>query len=164
MSEFNKVKEFMEAMDQDVPALPSIPSKKVIQLRIGLIEEEITELLTSLYVLLKRRNNLSHDELVRALVEIADGVADVNYVVNGTAVAFGLDGEQIFDIVHKANMAKRGGPVSIQGKRLKPPGWKPPETAIKSLIETAWANYVAPPVPQREGIEWEGPQDENPLR
>ena len=61
------------------------------------------------------------------LVEIADGLADLIYVLIGTSIAYGIDLEPIWDEVHKTNMAKVGGGVRGDGKILKPEGWEPPE-------------------------------------
>jgi predicted HAD superfamily Cof-like phosphohydrolase len=56
-------------------------------------------------------------------------MADLDYVVEGTRLEFGIDGEPIAAEVHRANMAKTEGPVAPDGKRLKPPGWTPPDIA-----------------------------------
>jgi predicted HAD superfamily Cof-like phosphohydrolase len=44
MSNFKKVKNFMETFRQDVKNRPSFPSEKIISLRCSLIEEELSEL------------------------------------------------------------------------------------------------------------------------
>ena len=61
------------------------------------------------------------------LVELADGLADLDYVIEGARVEFGIDGVPIAAEVHRANMAKTTGSVREDGKRLKPPGWQPPD-------------------------------------
>lgn len=150
----------MLAMDQEVPDIPKYPSEKVQQLRIDLVEEEVTELLRVLYRVLRKvrlGGFVAHGEKLTNLVDIADAVADCIYVISGTATAFGIDAEQVFEIVHAANMRKTEGPTRIDGKRLKPLGWQPPEPQITDLITNAWANAAPVPVEQRDGIEWEGP-------
>jgi predicted HAD superfamily Cof-like phosphohydrolase len=72
------------------------------------------------------------------LVEAIDGLCDLLYVVNGAAVAFGIDLEPFFDEVHRANMAKEGGMTRADGKVLKPEGWKPPD--IESILLRQEAN------------------------
>jgi NTP pyrophosphatase (non-canonical NTP hydrolase) len=42
----------------------------------------------------------------RDLIELADGVADLAYVVAGTAAAFGLPLDGLIDEVHASNMSK----------------------------------------------------------
>jgi hypothetical protein len=85
------------------------------KLRAALIEEEARETV----------------EAIRAgdLVEAIDGMCDLLCVVYGTAAEFGIDLAPFWDEVHRTNMAKAGGPVREDGKRLKPPGWKPPDIA-----------------------------------
>jgi predicted HAD superfamily Cof-like phosphohydrolase len=63
------------------------------------------------------------------LVEAIDGMCDLLCVVYGTAAEFGIDLAPFWDEVHRTNMAKAGGPVREDGKRLKPPGWTPPDIA-----------------------------------
>ena len=74
------------------------------------------------------------DELHRALasrdiVEAADALADLLYVVLAAGVRWGIALGPVFDEVHAANMRKKDGPVRADGKKLKPPGWKPPDVA-----------------------------------
>lgn len=162
MNEFKAVKEFMQVCGQDVPPTPRLPSIENVRLRIRLIEEETTELLQDLYWLLhylERHSDVPMPQplRLRALTAIADDVADVNYVVNGTGVAFGIDGETVFNIVHEANMLKASGPRREDGKQLKPEGWQPPEPMISRHLQQQWLDYT-PTVEQKAGIPWEGPQ------
>lgn len=156
----------MWAFGQEVPPTPTIPTAAIVRLRIKLIEEETTELLQDLYWLLRWLEKhpdepMSKSLKLRLLTAIADDVADVNYVVNGTGVAMGIDGEAIFEIVHEANMQKLTGPVREDGKQLKPPGWQPPEPVISRHLERQWIDWVGPPVEQIAGVSWEGEPDRN---
>jgi predicted HAD superfamily Cof-like phosphohydrolase len=63
------------------------------------------------------------------LPAIADGLADLIYVAIGTAVAYGIDLRPVWAAVQAANLGKLGGTVREDGKRMKPPGWKPPDVA-----------------------------------
>jgi predicted HAD superfamily Cof-like phosphohydrolase len=66
----------------------------------------------------------------------ADACADIDYVVEGARIAFGIRGEPIADAVHDANMTKLLGPI-VNGKKLKPAGWKAPD--IEGLLrEQGW--------------------------
>lgn len=65
--------------------------------------------------------------------EMIDALCDILYVTFGAAVAMGVDLDPFFAEVQRANMAKAGGPVREDGKRLKPPGWTPPD--IKGLLD-----------------------------
>lgn len=153
VSESDSVRVFMAAVGQEVPELPKIPDKKVLALRVRLIGEEITELFE---VLGRIHDGLSHGERLGILIDLADAVADCNYVITGTAIAFGLPAHEIFEIVTAANMAKIGGPQDADGKQLKPIGWQPPEPQIKNIITNLWANAPPKPVAQTGGVEWEG--------
>lgn len=91
------------------------PQVRRPELRAALIEEEARETVDAIR---------SGD-----LVEAIDGMCDLLCVVYGTAAEFGVDLAPFWDEVHRTNMAKAGGPVREDGKRLKPPGWAPPDIA-----------------------------------
>jgi predicted HAD superfamily Cof-like phosphohydrolase len=73
-------------------------------------------------------------ELARAqakgdVVEFADGLADLAWVVLGTAVEAGIPLNEVWAEVRRSNMAKVGGRLDESGKLLKPAGWSPPDVA-----------------------------------
>ena len=73
---------------------------------------------------------LKHDELQAALGQkdvaaVAKELADLLYVVYGTAVSCGIDLEPVFREVHRSNMTKVGGHKRADGKWVKPPGYSP---------------------------------------
>lgn len=115
-----QIAEFHQKFGQPIGATPLINPDRV-ELRSELIREEAIETMIAMK---------SGD-----LVGVADGIVDLIYVAIGAAVEFGIDIDPIFDIVHAANMAKEGGGTRADGKILKPPGWKSPDTAI--LVELA---------------------------
>ncbi len=92
------------------------------------------------------RNDLLREEageLIAAceageLTAIADGIADVLYVVYGTAVTYGLDADALVREVHRSNMSKlddNGQPIRrADGKILKGPKYSPPQ--LELLIAT----------------------------
>lgn len=63
------------------------------------------------------------------LIETIDGLVDVLVVTYGAAVEFGVNLAPFWEEIHRTNMAKVGGPIRADGKRLKPPGWIPPDIA-----------------------------------
>lgn len=65
---------------------------KLAQLRINLIEEEVTELKDAI-----KENNMT---------EVIDALSDILYVVYGMGQAFGIDLDKSFKIVHASNMTK----------------------------------------------------------
>ncbi len=61
------------------------------------------------------------------IAALADACADLAYVVEGTNLEFGINGDEIMAEVHRANMTKAGGGKDEHGKAIKPPGWTPPD-------------------------------------
>jgi predicted HAD superfamily Cof-like phosphohydrolase len=108
--------------------LPRIPPDNEAQLRLDLITEEYDELATAI-------EN-------RDIVKVADGIADLIYVLIGTAHSYGIPLEKVWKEVHQTNMAKEGGSTREDGKILKPEGWVPPDIAylIKREINLQFAH------------------------
>ena len=94
MTNFEKVKNFMETFGQEVKKKPSFGSDKVNQLRCDLIQEELEEL----KIAVKEKN----------LIELADALTDILYVTYGAGHAFGVDLDKCFDEVQRSNMSKLG--------------------------------------------------------
>ena len=111
MSNFFKVKKFMQKFKQEVKSKPSFPDENIIKLRINLIKEELLEL----EVALNEKN----------IEETADALTDILYVTYGAGHAFGIDLDKCFDEVQKSNMSKLdkfGNPIyNDQGKVMKGP-------------------------------------------
>ena len=96
LTNFDKVKEFMNAFGQEVVAKPDWPSAETMELRMDLIEEEVGEF------------NDACSDASGSLVDVADALADILYVVYGAGHAFGIDLDKCFDEVHRSNMSKLG--------------------------------------------------------
>lgn len=117
-SSLQKVAEFHEAFDTPVGEHPTIPRRDRRKLRIELIREELEEL-----------------ENAEDIVEIADALVDLHYVVMGSVLEFGLQGifRELFDEVHDSNMSKlddEGNPIFREdGKVLKSKNYRAPELA-----------------------------------
>jgi predicted HAD superfamily Cof-like phosphohydrolase len=113
----------MFAGDQIVRTFPTTnvsPEEKL--LRIKLMMSELSETIDAI--------------AANDIVKIADGIADLIYVVKGTAITYGIDIEPIFNEVHKSNMSKCIDGKLIKdssGKVLKPDSYSPPD--IELLIE-----------------------------
>lgn len=74
----------------------------------------------------------------RDLVRVADALVDLAYVVLGTAHYHGLPWVPLFEVVHRANLAKERGDGHDRGpceRVIKPPGWQPP--AIAEILKSA---------------------------
>ena len=94
MSNFNKVKTFMETFGQEVKNRPSFSTSKINNLRYDLIKEELEEL------------KVAMDN--KDLLEVADALTDILYVTYGAGHAFGIDLDKCFEEVQSSNMSKLG--------------------------------------------------------
>ena len=116
MSNFNKVKTFMETFGQEVKAKSSFSTDKINKLRYDLIKEELDEL----KVALNDKN----------LLEVADALTDILYVAYGAGHAFGIDLDKCFQEVQNSNMSKldvNGKPIyNDAGKVMKGPKYFKP--------------------------------------
>ncbi|MBM4122812.1 MAG: hypothetical protein FJ249_09505 [Nitrospira sp.] len=105
------VEEFHRRFDILVGAAPTVPDETTTALRMRLIHEESAELQEAL--------------AQQDLPAVAKELADLLYVVYGTAVSCGIDMESVFREVHRSNMSKVGGHKRADGKWVKPPGYSP---------------------------------------
>ena len=123
MSNFNKVKVFMETFGQEVKSKASFPDQKIQNLRYDLIKEELEELKDAL-----NQKNLK---------EVADALTDILYVTYGAGHAFGIDLDKCFAEVQNSNMSKldeNGKPVyNENGKVMKGPNYFKPN--LQKFIE-----------------------------
>ena len=94
MSNFNKVKTFMEIFGQEVKTKPSFSTDKINGLRYDLIKEELEEL----------KEAMENKDLL----EVADALTDILYVTYGAGHAFGIDLDKCFEEVQNSNMSKLG--------------------------------------------------------
>lgn len=122
------VEDFHRALDVPIGGSPAIRRPGF---RASLIAEEVQETLEAITgerVWIQFSDDEEASD-ARDLVAAIDGMCDILCVVYGTAVEFGVDLAPFWDEVHRTNMAKQGGPVRADGKRLKPEGWQPPDIA-----------------------------------
>jgi len=75
------------------------------------------------------------DELARAilngdLVEIADALGDVKYLIRGTAVTYGIPIDRVFDEIHRSNMTKERPPGGGDAKAVKGKDYSPPDLSF----------------------------------
>jgi predicted HAD superfamily Cof-like phosphohydrolase len=90
----NLVAEFHQTFKHPIVLHPQIPPKERSNLRISLIEEELRELEEAV------KNN--------DIVEVADALCDIQYVLSGAILEFGLGGKfkDLFEEVQRSNMSK----------------------------------------------------------
>ena len=117
MTNFEKVKNFMQTFGQEVKKKPSFGSEKINNLRYDLIKEELEELKEAL------------DK--KDLVEVADALTDILYVTYGAGHAFGINLNDCFEEVQQSNMSKldnEGKPIyNDAGKVMKGPKYFKPD-------------------------------------
>ena len=117
MSNFNKVKTFMETFGQEVKTKPSFSTDKINNLRYDLIKEELEEL----------KEAMENKDLL----EVADALTDILYVAYGAGHAFGIDLDKCFEEVQNSNMSKLGKdgkPIyNESGKVMKGPKYFKPD-------------------------------------
>tara|TARA_B100000795_G_scaffold141156_1_gene105677 strand:+ start:162 stop:536 length:375 start_codon:yes stop_codon:yes gene_type:complete len=123
MSNFNKVKAFMETFGQEVKTNPSLSTDKINSLRYDLIKEELEEL----KIAIENKD----------LLEVADALTDILYVTYGAGHAFGVDLDKCFIEVQESNMSKLdldGKPIYNDfGKVMKGPNYFKPN--LKKFIK-----------------------------
>ena len=117
MSNFKKVKTFMETFGQEVKNKPSFSTEKINNLRYDLIKEELDEL----KVAMENKD----------LLEVADALTDILYVTYGAGHAFGINLDKCFEEVQNSNMSKLdegGKPIYNEaGKVMKGPKYFKPD-------------------------------------
>ena len=117
MSNFNRVKKFMQTFGQEVKTKASFPDEKIVKLRFELIKEELEEL-----------NQAIKD---KDLKEVADALTDILYVTYGAGHAFGINLDKCFEEVQNSNMSKldeNGKPIyNDSGKVMKGPSYFKPD-------------------------------------
>lgn len=90
----NQVAEFHKTFKHPILDSPQIPAEDRARLRVALLAEELKELEVAI--------------LQKDIVEVADALCDLQYVLSGAVLEFGL-GEKfrsLFDEVQRSNMSK----------------------------------------------------------
>lgn len=90
----NQVAEFHKTFKHPILAQPAIPDENRCRLRVALLAEELKELEVAI--------------LEKDIVGVADALCDLQYVLSGAILEFGL-GEKfkaLFDEVQRSNMSK----------------------------------------------------------
>lgn len=111
------VKHFYDVFEVSYEGSPNWPDDETIRLRVGLVEEELAEVIDA----------INDDNMENLLKELTD----LQYVLDGLYLTFGLDRLKILAMreVHKSNLTKLGpGNTVIRngaGKVLKGKGYRP---------------------------------------
>ncbi len=117
MSNFEKVKKFMETFGQEVKQKAEFPNDKITTLRYDLIKEELEEL----RIAIEKKD----------IKEVADALTDILYVTYGAGHSFGINLDKCFEEVQSSNMSKLGEdgrPIyNDKGKVMKGPNYFKPD-------------------------------------
>ena len=117
MTNFQKVKIFMQTFNQEVKLKPSFSTEKINKLTYNFIKEELEE--------------FKHALENKDLLEVADALTDILYVTYGAGHAFGIDLDSCFEEVQNSNMSKLGKdgkPIRNEaGKVMKGPNYYKPD-------------------------------------
>jgi len=156
---YTLVKQFHETFKHPVATEPTPGTLAHRRLRVSLIAEELGELCQALGVTLelsvfptgdvgdeRNANNVSngygmvkwigdatlcHPDDKVDLIEAADALGDLDYVVQGSNLVFGFQGPLIFEEIHNSNMSKLGAdgqPIwDEMGKVVKGPNYYKPD-------------------------------------
>ena len=122
-----QVLEFHKKFNKTIgyPRYPNVAAEQ--KFRLDLIDEEYTELLEAL-----NDPDLSDRQRV---IDVADALGDLAYVIFGAAVCWGIDLASVIDAIHTSNMTKSTGEKRSDGKVLKGPDYAPPQ--IEQALELA---------------------------
>jgi len=117
MTNFEKVRKFMETFGQEIKEKAQFPNEKITSLRHDLIKEELDEL----------KEAMDNNDIK----EVADALTDILYVTYGAGHAFGINLDKCFEEVQNSNMSKLGSdgkPVyNDKGKVMKGPNYYKPD-------------------------------------
>ncbi|MDC0433857.1 nucleoside triphosphate pyrophosphohydrolase family protein [Pelagibacteraceae bacterium] len=116
MTNFERVRKFMETFGQEIKVKAQFPNEKITSLRYDLINEELGEL----------KEAIDNNDIK----EVADALTDILYVTYGAGHAFGINLDKCFEEVQNSNMSKLGldgKPIyNEKGKVMKGPNYFKP--------------------------------------
>ena len=117
MTNFERVRKFMETFGQEIKGKAQFPNEKITSLRYDLISEELGEL----------KEAIDNNDIK----EVADALTDILYVTYGAGHAFGINLDKCFEEVQNSNMSKLGldgKPIyNEKGKVMKGPNYFKPD-------------------------------------
>ncbi len=94
LDSLNQVAEFHKTFNAPILETPQIPSKERAELRVSLLQEELDEL----------KQAIADNDII----EVADALCDLQYVLSGAVLEFGLGNKfvELFNEVQRSNMSK----------------------------------------------------------
>jgi len=140
---FEDVRDFHRTFGHPAPDVPTVIPQERVEARADWLNEEADEFVTA-SGLVEARIGASADPAdtyghVDVIAEQADAMIDAAYFALGGLVELGIDPSPLWDIVHRANMAKLWPDGTVRrrpedGKVIKPPGWQDPGPLIRAEV------------------------------
>lgn len=129
INSLNQVSDFHRTFNAPVLNTPQIPSEQRCQLRVSLLQEELNELSEAI-----KDNNL---------VEIADALCDLQYVLSGAVLEFGLGEKfvELFNEVQRSNMSKACSTEEEAQKTLEHYKQKDGTEGYYKQVGDKWVTY-----------------------
>lgn len=129
INSLNQVSDFHKTFNAPVLEIPQIPSEQRCQLRVSLLQEELDELSQAI-----KDNNI---------VEIADALCDIQYVLSGAVLEFGLGEKfvELFNEVQRSNMSKACSSEEEAQKTLEHYKQKDGTEGYYKQIGDKWVTY-----------------------
>jgi len=117
----NQVADFHRTFQHPILEHPQIPSQQRCDLRISLIAEELKELEEAI--------------VEKDIVAVADALADIQYVLSGAILEFGLGDKfrELFDEVQRSNMSKACNTIEEAEATIKHYAEKGTESYYKEI-------------------------------
>ena len=125
----NQVAEFHRTFNAPILDTPQIPSEQRCQLRVSLLQEELDELAQAL----KDKD----------IVEVADALCDIQYVLSGAVLEFGLGDKfvDLFNEVQRSNMSKACSTEEEAQKTLEHYKQKDGTEGYYKQVGDKWVTY-----------------------
>lgn len=129
INSLNQVADFHKTFNAPVLETPQIPSEQRCQLRVSLLQEELNELSQAI-----KDNDI---------VEIADALCDLQYVLSGAVLEFGLGDKfvELFNEVQRSNMSKACSSEEEAKKTLEHYKQKDGTEGYYKQIGDKWVTY-----------------------
>lgn len=125
----NQVADFHRTFNAPILDTPQIPSEQRCELRVSLLQEELDELAQAI----KDKD----------LVEIADALCDIQYVLSGAVLEFGLGEKfvELFNEVQRSNMSKACSTEEEAQKTLEHYKQKDGTEGYYKQVGDKWVTY-----------------------
>ncbi len=129
INSLNQVADFHRTFNAPILEKPQIPSEQRCELRVNLLQEELNELSQAI-----KDNDL---------VEIADALCDIQYVLSGAVLEFGLGEKfvELFNEVQRSNMSKACSTEEEAQKTLEHYKQKDGTEGYYKQVGDKWVTY-----------------------